>query len=58
MTNSEKPHLNLAMIGRNGAGKSTICGHLFKLTDNLPESAFQKWEKETQELGRPDSKFA
>lgn len=58
MTNSEKPHLNLAMIGPTGAGKSTISGHLFKLTNNLPESSFQKWEKETQELGKPDSRFA
>ena len=55
---SEKPHLNLVVIGHVDHGKSTTIGHLFYATKSIDERTIAKYEEESKQLGRSSFKFA
>lgn len=55
---SEKPHLNLVVIGHVDHGKSTTVGHLFYATKSIDERTIAKYEEESKQLGRSSFKFA
>jgi len=58
MSKTEKPHLNLVIIGHVDHGKSTTIGHLFYLTGNLDERALKAYEEEAKKMGKEAFKFA
>ncbi len=55
---SEKPHLNLIVIGHVDHGKSTTIGHLFYLTGAVDEKTVKKYEEEARALGKESFKYA
>lgn len=55
---SQKPHLNLVVIGHVDHGKSTTVGHLFYLTKAIDERTMARYETEAEQLGRSTFKFA
>jgi len=56
---SEKPHLNLVVIGHVDHGKSTLTGHLLFLTGYIDEKTISDYAKESESTGRGDTfKFA
>lgn len=55
---SDKPHLNLVVIGHVDHGKSTTIGHLFYATKSIDERTIAKYEEESKQLGRSSFKFA
>ncbi len=56
---SEKPHLNLVMVGHVDHGKSTLTGHLLFLTGYVDDRAIQQHAAESEKTGRGDTfKFA
>jgi elongation factor 1-alpha len=55
---SEKPHLNLIVIGHVDHGKSTTIGHLFYLTGAVDEKTIKKYEEEAKALGKESFKYA
>lgn len=55
---SEKPHLNLIVIGHVDHGKSTTVGHLFYLTDTIDDRTIKAYEAEAKERGKSTFKFA
>ena len=55
---SEKPHLNLIVIGHVDHGKSTTIGHLFYLTGAVDEKTIKKYEEEARALGKESFKYA
>lgn len=56
---SEKPHLNLVMVGHVDHGKSTLTGHLLFLTGYVDDRTIQQHAAESEKLGRGDTfKFA
>ena len=58
MSKSEKPHLNLVIIGHVDHGKSTTMGHLLYLTKSIPERTIKTYEEEAKTLGKETFKFA
>jgi elongation factor 1-alpha len=58
MSNKEKPHLNLVVIGHIDHGKSTTVGHLFSLTGAVDERTTRAYEEEAKKLGKETFKFA
>ena len=58
MSKSEKPHLNLVVIGHVDHGKSTTVGHLFSLTGAVDERTAKTYEEEAKKLGKETFKFA
>ncbi|MDH5690530.1 MAG: translation elongation factor EF-1 subunit alpha [Candidatus Bathyarchaeota archaeon] len=58
MSKSEKPHLNLVVIGHVDHGKSTTVGHLFSLTGAIDERTAKTYEEEAKKLGKETFKFA
>ena len=58
MSRSEKPHLNLVVIGHVDHGKSTTIGHLFYLTGNIDERTMKLYEEEAEKTGKETFKFA
>ncbi len=58
MSKSEKPHLNLVVIGHVDHGKSTTVGHLFYLTGTVDDRAVKAYEEEAKRLGKETFKFA
>jgi len=48
---SEKPHLNLVVIGHVDHGKSTCVGHLLLVTGNISERAIAEHEAEAAKYG-------
>ncbi len=58
MSKSEKPHLNLVVIGHVDHGKSTTVGHLFSLTGAIDERIAKTYEEEAKKLGKETFKFA
>ncbi|UCE43644.1 MAG: translation elongation factor EF-1 subunit alpha, partial [Candidatus Bathyarchaeota archaeon] len=58
MSKSEKPHMNIVIIGHVDHGKSTTTGHLFYLTGTIDERTTKKYEEEAQKLGKETFKFA
>lgn len=55
---SEKPHLNLVIIGHVDHGKSTTMGHLLYLTGNVDERTMKALEEESEKIGKGSFKFA
>ena len=58
LSKSEKPHLNLVVIGHVDHGKSTTVGHLFYLTGAIDERTAKTYEEEAKKLGKETFKFA
>jgi len=58
MSKTEKPHLNLIVIGHVDHGKSTTVGHLFYLTGTIDERTKKTYEEEAKALGKETFKFA
>jgi elongation factor 1-alpha len=58
LSKSEKPHLNLVVIGHVDHGKSTTVGHLFSLTGAIDERTAKNYEEEAKKLGKETFKFA
>jgi elongation factor 1-alpha len=55
---SEKPHLNIVVIGHVDHGKSTTMGHLLYLTGNIDERTMKILEEESEKMGKGSFKFA
>jgi len=56
---SEKPHLNLVVIGHVDHGKSTTMGHLLQLTGYIDERIIKEYATESEKTGMGDTfKFA
>ena len=55
---SEKPHLNLVVIGHVDHGKSTTMGHLLYLTGHIDERTIAEYEKQAAEVKDTTFKFA
>jgi len=58
MSKSEKPHLNLIVIGHVDHGKSTTMGHLLYLTGTIDDRTIREFEEEARRLGKETFKFA
>ena len=56
---SEKPHLNLVVVGHVDHGKSTCMGHILYLTGAVSDREIKTYAEESEKLGRGDTfKFA
>ncbi len=55
---SKKPHLNLVIIGHVDHGKSTMTGHLLYLAGAIDQRTMDKYEQESEKIGRGTWKFA
>ncbi len=51
MSGSEKPHLNLVVIGHVDHGKSTMTGHLLFLTGYVDQKTIDSYAKESEKTG-------
>lgn len=58
MSEDDKPHLNLALIGHVDHGKSTLVGRLLYETGNVPEHVIKEYKKEAEEKGKSTFEFA
>jgi len=58
LSKTEKPHLNLVVIGHVDHGKSTTVGHLFSLTGAIDERTAKTYEEEAKKIGKETFKFA
>jgi len=58
MSRSEKPHLNLVIIGHVDHGKSTTMGHLLYLAGTIDDRTIKAFEEEAAKLGKGTFKFA
>ncbi len=55
---SEKPHLNLAVIGHIDHGKSTTVGRLMFETGTVPPHIIEQYRKEAESKGKATFEFA
>ncbi len=55
---SEKPHMNLAVIGHIDHGKSTLVGRLLYETGTVPAHLIDKYKAEAEEKGKGSFAFA
>jgi elongation factor 1-alpha len=58
MSKTEKPHLNMIIIGHVDHGKSTTIGHLFYLNKSIDERIIKKYEEEAELMGKGTFRFA
>lgn len=58
MSKSEKPHLNLVIMGHVDHGKSTTTGHLFYLSGAVSDRQVKVYEDEAKKSGKETFKFA
>ncbi|HEY4674730.1 MAG TPA: translation elongation factor EF-1 subunit alpha [Candidatus Bathyarchaeia archaeon] len=58
MSKSEKPHLNLVIMGHVDHGKSTTTGHLLYLAGAVDERTIKAFEEEAQKMGKGTFKYA
>jgi len=58
MSKTEKPHLNLVIMGHVDHGKSTTTGHLLYLAGAIDDRTIKAFEEEAQKLGKETFKFA
>jgi elongation factor 1-alpha len=54
----EKPHINLVVIGHVDSGKSTTTGHLIYKCGGIDKRTIEKYEKESQDMGKASFKYA
>src|SRR5512142_675495 len=58
MSKSEKPHLNIIIMGHVDAGKSTTTGHLLYLAGAIDERTIKAFEEEAEKMGKGTFKYA
>lgn len=58
MSKSERPHLNLIIIGHVDHGKSTTSGHMLYLAGAIDSRTIKAFEEEARKLGKETFKFA
>jgi len=58
MSKSEKPHLNLVIMGHVDHGKSTTTGHLLYLAGAVDERTIRAYEEEAAKMGKATFKYA
>jgi elongation factor 1-alpha len=58
MSNKEKVHINIVVIGHVDSGKSTTTGHLIYKCGGIDKRTIEKFEKEAQEMGKGSFKYA
>jgi elongation factor 1-alpha len=58
MSKSEKPHLNLVIMGHVDHGKSTTIGHLLYLAGAVDERTLKSYEEEAKKMGKETFKYA
>ncbi len=58
MSKSEKPHLNLVIMGHVDHGKSTTTGHLLYLAGAVDDRTIKAFEEEAKKMGKETFKFA
>jgi elongation factor 1-alpha len=58
MSKSEKPHLNLVIMGHVDHGKSTTTGHMLALAGAVDERTMKAYEDEAKKMGKETFKFA
>ena len=58
MSKSDKPHLNLVIMGHVDHGKSTTTGHLLYLSGVVDERTIKQFEEEAKKMGKETFKFA
>jgi len=54
----EKVHVNLVVVGHVDSGKSTTTGHLIYKCGGIDKRTIEKFEKESQEMGKSSFKYA
>jgi elongation factor 1-alpha len=55
---SEKPHINIVVIGHVDSGKSTTTGHLIYKCGGIDKRTIEKYEKEAKQMGKESFKYA
>jgi elongation factor 1-alpha len=58
MSKTEKPHLNLVIMGHVDHGKSTTTGHLLYLSGAVDERTLKSYEEEAKKMGKETFKYA
>jgi elongation factor 1-alpha len=58
MSKSEKPHLNIIIMGHVDHGKSTTTGHLLYLAGAIDERTIKAFEEEAEKMGKGTFKYA
>ena len=58
MSKTEKPHLNLVIMGHVDHGKSTTTGHMLYLAGAVDERTIKAYEEEAKKLGKETFKYA
>jgi elongation factor 1-alpha len=58
MSKTEKPHLNLVIMGHVDHGKSTTTGHMLYLAGAVDERTIKAYEDEAKKLGKETFKYA
>jgi len=58
VSKTEKPHLNLVVVGHVDHGKSTTVGHLFYLSGTIEQRVAKVYEEEAKQLGKETFKYA
>jgi elongation factor 1-alpha len=58
MSKTEKPHLNLVIMGHVDHGKSTTTGHMLYLAGAVDERTIKAYEEEARKLGKETFKYA
>uniref|UniRef100_A0A7J3XZI2 Elongation factor 1-alpha n=1 Tax=Thermogladius calderae TaxID=1200300 RepID=A0A7J3XZI2_9CREN len=58
MSASQKPHLNLVIIGHVDHGKSTMVGHILYRLGYFDQKTMQAIEEEAKKIGKESFKFA
>jgi elongation factor 1-alpha len=58
MGKSDKPHINIVVIGHVDAGKSTTTGHLIYKLGGIDKRTIEKVEKDAKDMGKASFKYA
>jgi elongation factor 1-alpha len=58
MSKTEKPHLNLVIMGHVDHGKSTTTGHMLYLAGAVDERTIKAYEEEARKIGKETFKYA
>jgi elongation factor 1-alpha len=57
-TKKDKAHINLVVIGHVDSGKSTTTGHLIYKCGGIDKRTMEKYEKESEQIGKGSFKYA